>query len=247
MKFYSNCFSIVIFYQLNSKNQIDGMPVDDQVDCDEEGRNTSSLPGARRGDDGSRSSKIEVIVRQLAFSPTGREWGAISGEGLHIYALDDEMIFDPIQLTEALTPAAVEAKLMNGEFSAALRMAININEGPLIKKVIEGTPFDLISLTVKAVAPQHLERLIHVLAQEMAKSPHIEFYLMWCIELLQFHGLNLERRRNVLMKSFRALYRTVLAKFEELKAVTDDNKYMLGFLEDQGWMRFQESKFESSP
>jgi periodic tryptophan protein 2 len=177
----------------------------------------------------------------LAFSCDGREWGAVSGEGLHIYALDDEMIFDPIQLTEALTPAAVEAKSMKREFSAALKMAINFNEGPLIKKVIEDTPFDLISLTVKAVAPHQLDRLIYVLAQESARSPHIEFYLMWCIELLKNHGLELERRRNVLMKSFRALYRTILTKFEGLKSVTDDNKYMLYFVEDQGWMQFQES------
>jgi periodic tryptophan protein 2 len=225
---------------------VNGLPVDDHFDSgDETGGNNSFLPGAKRGDDGTRSSKVEVIVRQLAFSSTGREWGAISGEGLHIYAIDDEMTFDPIQLTEALTPAAVIAKAISGEYSVALRMAININEGSLIKQVVETTPFDSISRTVQAVAPQHLERLIQFLAQEMATSPHIEFYLTWCMELLRNHGLSLERSRSILMKSFRALYRTVFTKFEELKSVTDNNKYVLEFLENQGLMQLEDKDLKT--
>ena len=39
-------------------------------------------------------------------------WIAVSNEGLHVYSLGDDMIFDPISLTEEITPAeAVSANL----------------------------------------------------------------------------------------------------------------------------------------
>jgi len=51
--------------------------------------NAISLPGAKRGDDGSRKSRVEVLTLQVVFSSTGREWAAISMEGLHIYSIDE--------------------------------------------------------------------------------------------------------------------------------------------------------------
>lgn len=71
----------------------------------------NGLPRAKRGDDGSTEGCVEVLTSQVAFSSTGREWAAVSGEGLHVYSLDNDMIFDPISLTEAITPAAVETRL----------------------------------------------------------------------------------------------------------------------------------------
>merc|ERR1712238_501640 len=102
--------------ELSSKNMTDFGPIDDHANVDSEDETTYNairLPGAKRGDDGSRSSKVEVLTRQVAFSSTGREWSAVSGEGLHVYSLDEDMLFDPISLTEAITPAAVEMKLFN--------------------------------------------------------------------------------------------------------------------------------------
>ena len=40
----------------------------------EASHNAVQFPGAKRGDDGSRSSKVEVLSMQVAFSSTGREW-----------------------------------------------------------------------------------------------------------------------------------------------------------------------------
>jgi len=115
--------------------------VNEEADSgDETNYNALNLPGSKRGDDGSRKSKVEVLTMQVSFSPTGREWAIVSGEGLHIYSLDDDMIFDPIALTEAITPAAVEAKLAAAEYSMALRMAIHLNEFALVKNVLEETP-----------------------------------------------------------------------------------------------------------
>jgi hypothetical protein len=56
------------FFQLNSKNMTD-FPVDDHADFgDETTYNNLRLPGAKRGDDGSRTSKVEVLTTQVCFS-----------------------------------------------------------------------------------------------------------------------------------------------------------------------------------
>jgi periodic tryptophan protein 2 len=128
----------------------------------------------------------------VAFSSTGREWAAVSDDGLHVYSLDENMIFDLISLTEAITPAAVQSKLRIGDHGLALRMALHLNEASLVQEVMEHTPFSAISLAVRSferAEPTSLERLLHALAEAMSNSPHIEFYLQWGLELLQTHGL----------------------------------------------------------
>jgi periodic tryptophan protein 2 len=58
--------------------------MDDEHDsADDEPNFAPHLPGAKRSDDGSRKHRVEVLTMQVAFSPTGREWSTVSGEGLH--------------------------------------------------------------------------------------------------------------------------------------------------------------------
>jgi periodic tryptophan protein 2 len=220
---------------LSSRNLIDGRPVDEEEDsADETTFNSVALPGARRGDDGSRTSKIEVLTSQVAFSSTGREWATVSGEGLHVYSLDDDMIFDPISLTETVTPASIEAKLASADYSVALRMAIYLNEYSLVKQVLEETPYDSIPLVVRSITAAHaeLERLLQFLAKITGESPHIEFYLQWCLQILQMHGMSMDRQRGSFMRAFRAMYKAIQTRHEELKAICYDNKYTLAFVED---------------
>jgi periodic tryptophan protein 2 len=220
--------------QLSSKNLGDGGPINEEADSgDETTYNALKLPGARRGDDGSRTSKVEVRTMQVSFSQTGREWAIVSGEGLHIYSLDDDMIFDPISLTEAITPAAVEAKLAAAEYGLALRMAIHLNEFALVKTVLEQTPYKSIAYVVRSVGPEQLEPLLQFVAKITADSPHIEFYLQWCLELLQTHGMHMDRHRGSFMRAFRAMHKAVATKHDELKAICNENKYALDYIQDQ--------------
>ena len=231
------CSSVCCHAQLNSKNLTDGGPVDDHADpdIDQAMYNALNLPGARRGDDGSRRSKVEVLTLAVAFSSTGREWAAVSGEGLHVYSLDEDMIFDPISLTEAITPAAVHDKLSLGDYSLALRMALHLNEASLVQEVMEHTPFSAISLVVRSferAEPSSLERLLQALAKVMATSPHMEFYLQWCLELLQTQGMHMEHNRGAYMRAFRALHKVVQTQQDDLRRISDENKYLLDFLHD---------------
>ena len=227
------------YSQLNSKNLGPHGPIDDHADpdIDETTYNTVALPGARRGDDGSRNSKVEVLTMAVAFSSTGREWAAVSGEGLHVYSLDEDMIFDPISLTEAITPAAIQSKLASRDFGLALRMALHLNEASLVHEVMEHTPFSEIPLVVRSfenTEPASLERLLQAIATVMANSPHIEFYLKWCLELLQTHGLYLEKHRGSFMRAFRTLHKVIQTKHDDTRHISDENKYMLEFLHEHG-------------
>ena len=115
--------------------------------------------------------------------------------GYEVYSLDDDMIFDPMALTEAVTPSAVQANLKNRKFGMALLMSLHLNEFALVKTVIEDTPFESISNVVRSVGQEHLNQLIQFLSKCMEDSPHIEYYLQWCLDILQTHGLYMEKNR----------------------------------------------------
>lgn len=233
--------------QLNSKNLAEGGPIDDHADSgDESNFNALTLPGAKRGDDGSRKSRVEVLTMQVAFSSTGREWSTVSGEGLHVYSLDDDMIFDPIALTEAITPAAIDAQLSAGEYGTALKMATHLNESELVQECLEATPFDSIPLVVKGLGPEHLERLVQLVSKCMADSPHVEFYLKWCLEVLHTHGKHMEKHRGGFMRAFRAMHKTIQSRHDELKTICDENKYTLDFVEDQARLLLKDTSLETA-
>jgi len=219
--------------ELNSKNLVDGGPMDDEHDSADDEDYGSHLPGAKRRDDGSRKSRTEVLTMEVAFSPTGREWATVSGEGLHVYSLDEDMIFDPIALTEAVTPDAVRTNLRKAKYGVALLMSLHLNEFKMIKTVIEDTPFESIAHVVKLIGQEHLGRMLQFLSKCMEDSPHVEYYLQWCLELLQTHGMHMEKHRGKFMRSFRALHKTVQSRYVDLKSICEENKYTLDFLESQ--------------
>mmetsp|Transcript_19430 Transcript_19430/g.28794 ORF Transcript_19430/g.28794 Transcript_19430/m.28794 type:complete len:893 (-) Transcript_19430:3154-5832(-) len=219
--------------ELNSKYLTDGGAIDEDAGSDDETNyNAIAMPGARRGDDGSRKSRVEVLTSQVAFSCTGREWAAVSGEGLHVYSLDDDMVFDPIFLTESVTPAGIQAKLSLGDFGTALRMAVHLNEFGLILEVIEQTNPKSIPQVIRAFGVENLQRLFQCITKGMENSPHVEFYLTWCLSILQIHGNIVEQNRPAFMRALRAMHKVIQTRQDELRPIFD-NKYNLAYIIDQ--------------
>ena len=219
--------------ELNSKNLGEGGPLDDMNESGDEADFSSLIPGAKRGDDGSRKSRVEVMSLQVAFSSTGREWATVSNEGLHVYSLDDDATFDPVALDEAVTPGAVQSNLLRGDYGKALRMSLYLNEYALVKQVIEETPYQSISHVVRSVGTRNLERLLQYVAKSMSDSPHVEFYLKWCLELLQNHGAELEKNKGSYMRAFRAMHKMVQTRYDEVEGMCAENRYAMDFVEDQ--------------
>mmetsp|Transcript_28062 Transcript_28062/g.43657 ORF Transcript_28062/g.43657 Transcript_28062/m.43657 type:complete len:897 (+) Transcript_28062:3-2693(+) len=219
--------------ELNSKNMGDGGPVDRLDDSGDEAEFNIRLPGAKRNDDGSRRSKMEILSTRVAFSTTGREWATVSNEGLHIYSLDEDCLFDPIALTDAVTPSEIHMCLRLKLFAKALLMSMHLNEVSLVQLVVESTPLSSVPLVVKSITPIHLDRLLHYISNFMAESPHIEYYLEWCLQLLQTHGKYLQKNHRKFMRAFRAMHRTVRTRHDELRVLCDENKYNLDYMEEQ--------------
>lgn len=214
-----------------------GVSLDDHANSDDEtDYQRGSLPGARRGDDGSRHSRVEVLTHQVAFCSTGREWAAVSGEGwLQIYSLEDDLIFDPVALTEEITPAAVARKLSQQEYGLALRTALALNEMALIREVLDDTPFGSIEAVVQQINPEYLSTLLSAVATQISSSPHLEFYLEWTLRLLKTHGVVVERmHRSRFLRDLRTLHREISKQYEDLKAAGNSNRYVLAVLEEHG-------------
>jgi periodic tryptophan protein 2 len=240
--------------KLNSKNLADGGPLPTSTKdmlIDASTYNASTLPGAKRGDDGSMLLKgVEVRTRQIVFASTGREWGVVSEEGLHIYSLDDDMIFDPISMLEQeiITPATIEHKLSSREYSIALRMALYLNEYHIIQNVLDQIPYGSIEFVCRSIhhdtnASQHkkknstlhhqpLEILLQVISTMIDESPHLEFYIHWSLVLLQLNGFMIECNRSIYLRVLRALHKAIVTKLTDFYAICNDNKYMLEFIEN---------------
>jgi len=223
--------------KLNSKLMTDGGPTSEieqnEEDISSKASTAFALPGAKRQDDGKRRTKLEVRSSCVRFSTTGRVFSAVTTEGLLSYGLDEDLVFDPIALTEEVTPSAVVKSVKGHMFGQALVMALLLNETPLIELAIESVPVDGIDLVVRGVAREHLERLLQFLAVTMSKTNHVEYYLMWILSLLKEFGNEIEGERNSkYLRGLRSLYKSVVERFGDIKRVSDDNCYSLAFLKD---------------
>ncbi|KVH98016.1 G-protein beta WD-40 repeat-containing protein [Cynara cardunculus var. scolymus] len=126
---------------LNSKNMTDAGPlnlidddnsdIEDGVDKQTRVKSSYDLPG-------SMPNRGRPIVRTkcLRIAPTGRSWAAATTEGVLIYSMDDNFIFDPTDLDIDVTPEAVEAAIGEDQPSRALILSLRLNEDALIKRCI---------------------------------------------------------------------------------------------------------------
>ena len=106
------------------------------------GAKSIRLPGTKKGDMSSRAHKPEVRVSGLQFAPTGREFAATTTEGLLMFSLDSQQLFDPFELELDVTPMSTRSSLKQHDYGKALFMALKLNQPDLIREVIEQTPVD---------------------------------------------------------------------------------------------------------
>lgn len=70
----------------------------------------------------------------------GRNFAVCSTEGVAIFSLDHQSLFNPFELSTDVTPEQVKNALANDDYSEALKSALRLNEKALIEKVLLGTP-----------------------------------------------------------------------------------------------------------
>uniref|UniRef100_H2YNU9 Small-subunit processome Utp12 domain-containing protein n=1 Tax=Ciona savignyi TaxID=51511 RepID=H2YNU9_CIOSA len=190
------------------------------------------LPGVRVGDMGARAFHDEVRVSGVCFSPTGREWAAVSTEGLLIYSLDANLVFDPFNLDMDITPESIrDASQVGGkEYSGSIMMSFRLNDKPLIREVLEAVPSSSIELLCERLPPSYVDKLLDFLASEMESSPHLHFILLWMRAILTKHGPHLKSKSNHVVAVMRHVQKSLTRKSETICKLLDANFYQSQYI-----------------
>jgi periodic tryptophan protein 2 len=183
---------------------------DIEDESDLEDRMDTTLPGAQRGDMSKRRVRREAKTTCVRFSQTGRSWAAASTEGLLIYSLDESTTFDPFDLSLDLTPESILSTLASKDYLIALIMALRLSELPLIKQVYTAVPPSEIKLLARQIPPVYVEKLLSFIADQLEKSPHVEFDLLWVGSMLTAHGKWLRDRKGEMASVFRGLQKGLM-------------------------------------
>lgn len=178
--------------------------------------NKISLPGVVKGDYSSRVFKPEIQVSCVRFSPTARSWSACTTEGLLTYSLDTNLIFDPFDLDMDITPKTIKNTLDNQDYSLALIQALRLNEEALISQVLEKTPHMTIDIVVDSLSDVYVDKLMVFVANQIERSAHLEFYLIWSKTILYKHGNRIKQRASMRLSILCNLEKALTKKFEDL-------------------------------
>jgi len=219
---------------LNSKDMTEAGPkqlLNTQGDeSDLEDRIDRTLPGSTRGDASTRRVRPEVRTRAVQLSPTGRGFAAATTEGLLLYSLDKEIIFDPYELDIDITPTTILAALKRKEYLKSLLMSLRLSQSQVSIKVIEGIPPADIPLVIREFPESYLPRLLRFFNSYAEKTPHVEFYLLWCSTILTRFGRVLRSGKGEYAAQVRNMQKDVLRIKTELQSVGDEIGFVLGYI-----------------
>ncbi|KAL1574274.1 periodic tryptophan protein [Candida albicans] len=223
---------------LNSSKITDAGTNSDLIDragelSDLEDRVDNSLPGSHRGGDPSeRRTRPEVRVTAVEFSPTTAAFAAASTEGLLIFSINQELIFDPFDLDVDVTPEATLESLKEKEYLVALVMAFRLNENYLIHRVIESIPLQDIKLVCQDLPVIYVNRVLNFIGELLTKkeSPHIEYYLIVVKNLLIQHGRYISSNKFEFQSSMKLLSRFLNKTAKDVINVGKRNDHLLTYL-----------------
>jgi len=231
---------------LNSKHVTDAGPlalIDNEGDADDAELLPATLEAAAAADvPGTGTAKKRPPARTscVALSPTGRCWVAASTEGLVLYSLGDDLLFDPTDLTEDLTPAACRKALAAGAYVRAALIALRLGDQQLLAQCIFTTPQSQVSTVAAALPVAFIPQLITALSDHLQQSAHLEFVLRWCHAVCVAHGPTLEAAAGgvgraaaaaaAALPALRSLQKALTRAHEDLAAAAEANVYTLEYL-----------------
>ncbi|KAI8866458.1 putative WD repeat protein [Ramicandelaber brevisporus] len=208
-----------------------GSDSEDDSDYDGRGKGDKTLPGAQSGDLSARSKRPPVRTTALQFAPTGRAWAAATTEGLLVYALDDNLMFDPFELDEEVTPEAVEAAIRaKDQHLRALVLALRLNEPAIMRRAFASIPAEAVPLVSRSFPTRYLSQLLTLLAASLSESPALELHLQWVVALLFDHSNYIKSTKGSLRPELRQLQKAIVTLQEALSGVCTDNVYYLRYL-----------------
>lgn len=203
--------------------------LDDRLDANK------VLPGSKGGDMSRRKYKPEIRTKSVRFSPTGRTWGAASTDGLLLYSLDDQVSFDPFELTVNITPASILNTIKNKECLKALVMSFRLNENKVIKAVYLAIPVAEAKIIAAQLPTKYVPKLLEFISKDMieSNSTHVEFNLMWIDSLLSSHGPFLKSHSNEVVAVIRSVQKALKDVHSSVIKLASSNTAMLRYLISQ--------------
>lgn len=189
-----------------------------------------SLPGVQHGDFSQRRVIPEILTRSVKFNPTGREFAAVTTEGLLVFSLDSRRMFDPVDLDPSINPKSIYRTLKKGEYSNALVMALKLNEENVLQDIILGIPANSVQVVCSSVPAAYVNRFIGFMASMVETDPRIEEMLLWVRGLLTAHGSFIRNERNTMETNLRALHRSLSTHYSSIAKLCLDNKYALEYI-----------------
>lgn len=216
--------------QLNSKYMTDAGPLTDirdvNSDDDEDDETARRLPG-----DVSYQSQGSATTRCVSLSPTGRTWAAATPGGVLLYGLDSTMTFDPTDLAEDITPAAVLQSMNVGAYLRALLIAVRLGDGELIQQVLLCTPPTMLPSVVATLPSSAIVPIIQSLGDIMnSGTPHIEHVIAWLQQVCTRHALVLQDLSHQVGPALRGIHKALNQVRDDVGGLCESNIYSLRYL-----------------
>lgn len=189
-----------------------------------------SLPGVMKGDMCSRAFKPEVRVSEVKFSPTGREWAAVTTEGILVYSLDGNSVFSPFEVDMDITPDQIREKSKLGQHGVAITMSLKLNEKDIIREVVENVPHSAVDVVSRHLKPLYVGKLLSHIAGEIGGTRHLQFYVIWTRYLLLHHSSTLKSRWKKVLPVVNNLLKYLVVVKEELGSICDRNGHQIEFI-----------------
>lgn len=162
-----------------------------------------------------------------------------------MYSLDTNLVFEPFDLSEDITPKTIRAALKSKDYSRAFVMTLKLNEAKLTREVYETIPPDSIPIVASTLASNYVERVLSFIVGQIETSPHIEFHLKWIVALLYEHGTLLQKRTPSTVSVLRGIQKSVGRKFEDISKICQHNRYTLQYLLSLGGVIQKRNKSET--
>ncbi|CEP21861.1 unnamed protein product [Cyberlindnera jadinii] len=198
----------------------------DGENSDLEDRIDHSLPGSKRGGDpSSRNTRPEVRVTSIQFSPTAVSFAAAATEGIMIFSIDDQVIFDPFDLDIDVTIESTLETLQEKNYLQALVMSFRLNERFLIHQVYEAIPLKDVRLIAQDLPIVYVNRLLDFIGSIAMTSQHIEYNLLWVKSIISSHGKYINKNKHEFTKSLRAIQRFIARIAKDIVRTSKDNEY----------------------
>ena len=147
-----------------------------------------------------------------------------------MYARDEESVFEPLELAEEVTPRSVAVAVAEGAFARALALALRLGERRAIDAVLHAVPEMEMPLVARQLAARRLPALVAHVAETMAKTRHVEFFMLWEMHLLRANAAEIRLRKAEFAPALKNFQKNMAQAAKLFVETTEANYYTLDFL-----------------